>query len=383
MKFVKSVYEFFEEYKYKYKLNEDLNATKFTIEDLLKDEKKLKEFKKQIKKGYVYLNDLNLTSLEGFIGEDLNQNIEFLSLSNNKLKNLKGGPNNVLEYNLNFNNLESLEGISKNVQIISLNYNNLKSLDGLPSKMADVYATHNNLETLKGSPQEIEGFFDVSNNNLKILEGGPIKVIESYNASNNGLINLKGSPREVGEFIISNNKLESLEGAPIIVNNLDISDNPTLKTTKGIPKKINGWLNLSKTIKDSSIFTNFPEYVYGPIIFSNDIDLVDVYDIIKNIKIETNIIIVGNKKYKKEEISEIVFDELKNHYKNKKDILLNNESGVENDNIEQSNDENQSQLDPSEEVKTETESDSIVKPINEPADDNIEDNIQDESDDKE
>lgn len=137
----------------------------------------------------------------------------------NKLKNLKGSPN---EVHGNFfcgnNELVSLEGSPKKVlRGFYCAGNKLKSLEGISEFIGDnLFCQENELKTLKGSPKKIGGNFYCWGNKLKTLEGIPDckGVILVYS---NQLISLKGSPKYSLQFDCSYNKLRTLEYSPEII----------------------------------------------------------------------------------------------------------------------------------------------------------------------
>jgi hypothetical protein len=82
--------------------------------------------------------------------------------------------------------------------------------------------SNNELKNLKGGPQDVHGKFDVSGCGLTSLEGAPRVVDGAFIAKNNELSSLEGiTPETNGYLDISNNKLTTLKDIHKHVKNLN------------------------------------------------------------------------------------------------------------------------------------------------------------------
>jgi Leucine-rich repeat (LRR) protein len=153
----------------------------------------------------------NIHSL--YISEDIKKfgdwtpkSVDYLRVSNNKLKSLIGGPEHVTKsYDFSRNSVSSLKGSPK-------------------SAVIDFDCSKNKLKTLKGMPPEVT-HLDCSDNLLTSLEGFT-KVTKSLNCKNNKLVSLKGISCDLS------------------VRNMQFKGNPvserTLKAVYNLMKKCNG-----------------------------------------------------------------------------------------------------------------------------------------------
>jgi len=122
--------------------------------------------------------------------------------------------------------LTSLEGLFDKfdidtIEFIDLSRNEIRNLKGLPKICPSVNLMKNRLESLEGSPRIIKGYFDIANNpTLKSLEGGPEEIRGYFDCSETGITSLKGCPKFVnGTFDCSDTNITSLEGMPEKIRN--------------------------------------------------------------------------------------------------------------------------------------------------------------------
>jgi len=127
--------------------------------------------------GDFYCSDKSLTDFKGVKFGVVSNDFD---CQNNKLKSLKGAPQEVGRY-------------------FSCHNNKLTSLEGAPEVGWHFCCSDNKLTSLEGAPQEVRGYFDCSNNKLTSLVGAPQKVGWHFDCSNNKLTSLVGAPQEVGE----------------------------------------------------------------------------------------------------------------------------------------------------------------------------------------
>ena len=92
----------------------------------------------------------------------------------------------------------------------------LETLEGCPKYVSGDFVFDNNkLTDLKGGPEKVDGVFNCEDNELTSLEGSAKYIGKRFYCSYNKLTDLVGSPEHVeGYFVCENNKLTSLKGSP-------------------------------------------------------------------------------------------------------------------------------------------------------------------------
>lgn len=137
-------------------------------------------------------------------------------------------------------NLTSLEGAPKSVGgNFYCSHNKLKNLVGGPEFVVEDYVCREmSLTSLKGAPAEIGGKFSCYANTLTTLEGGPTTVGDGFYCFENKLRSLKGCPEWVGDkFSCEDNHLTLIDAAPATCKVFDCVKN-NISSLKGIHKLI-------------------------------------------------------------------------------------------------------------------------------------------------
>lgn len=153
--------------------------------------------------------------------------------------------------------LTSLDGFPKAVgRALNIGNNRLKTLKGGPQDVeGDYMCFRNELESLEGSPEYIIHGFDCSHNRLETLKGGPKQVEDDFNFSDNQVSDLIGAPDYVGgSFVAANNNLTSLEGLPHgIPGGYDFTGNPVdhLTLTLIADSMLNGSMSYEKAVESN------------------------------------------------------------------------------------------------------------------------------------
>lgn len=122
----------------------------------------------------------SLTTLEG--SPKSCDNFECVRIPN--VKNLKGGPKEVVNYDIDGCCIESLEGA--------------------PEEVSGYFSAYGaDLTSLKGGPKTVGGYFTCESTRITDLVGGPEIVGTSYNTRGTRLKSLEGAPKECDYLIIS------------------------------------------------------------------------------------------------------------------------------------------------------------------------------------
>lgn len=150
-------------------------------------------------RGLVINDDLDLSAMDLEVLPDLTS-IKvngFFYCNNNKLKSLKGCPQEVGGFDCAGNDIESL-------------------MYG-PAKASYYCCSLNNLKSLKWAPKDTE-FFYCNGNNLTDLQYGPVEAL-IYDCSNNKITNLDYIPNECEEFVFDNNPIYKDYKKSLVIKN--------------------------------------------------------------------------------------------------------------------------------------------------------------------
>lgn len=92
---------------------------------------------------------------------------------------------------------------------------NVKNLKGGPLQVVNYDIDGCKIESLEGSPEEVSGYFAASGTDLTSLKGGPKRVGGYFSCESTRITDLVGGPETVGSsYVARGTRLKSLEGAP-------------------------------------------------------------------------------------------------------------------------------------------------------------------------
>jgi len=201
--------------------------------------------------GYVHLNSLHLKEVPEILNDVII--IDYLDLSENKIKNLTNFPLNAESIYLKYNPLTSLVGIKqKKVDSLDVNSTKITNLEGCPEEVKHLDISNvSTFNSLQGSLKKITsgGRVKITNTLLQSLENFPVLQDRvSINLTNNKINSLVGLPKKCHDLQLTGNPLLDMKGGPEHLTGDFFLFQHHLKNFDGFPRVIEGDVSMSTSI---------------------------------------------------------------------------------------------------------------------------------------
>lgn len=197
-----------------------------------------------IKKGEIYIANFILISLQvtnvSIINNKINkilylnllQNLVYLDLSQNNIKEIPLLPNNVKTFIATHNKIKQIQNLNKNLIELNLSNNLITEMANIPIEIESINISRNQIMIIDLSPFEQLKVFKAYNNQINLIIGPIASNIEVLDIFNNFVQQLPDIGLKIKEMDLSNNDLKVLpKFGTSVLERLDITKNPLLKVS--------------------------------------------------------------------------------------------------------------------------------------------------------